>query len=680
MKLFTTVSRRTAPGPAPAGRRAPSPHSHRTVPRVAETLAGTRLQPSLPMGTPGDRFEREADSVAEAVMRMPESATASPSPPPAAGAPPPPKPPSSGARPSSLLAGSAGRPLAASARAFFEPRFGADFSGVRVHHDEAAGELARDLHARAFAVGPDLVFAPGQFAPETTRGRHLLAHELTHVLQQGRAPTLRRCPCRGSDETFPPLGEWNEPERRLEIRALTGGDRIQREDDESPPAAPSPAEPAQEAPAEPTEENPAPAAPSLTFAPPGATLARGQTLDATVAFHPTAGETLQVRGWKYTTAEHGEVTRPAADSGFQDGWSGVMAVSGTLEMTYTVTPDGGNAGEEQSLTQEITVNDRAGSDWESSVTAEAEEAFAGQPSPPTRFSHLGYHNARIRQPNPTTTNLDTGPNRQFRFVESIAAGTYTSTPQIHPDLTDPTSAFRTFHQDGSVLLHVVGSVRTRIPVGDYSNLAINGSLTFEVPDWEAFFKTHGVVRVRASRADGSRTVSLSDAQWGLDGNARNAAVEITDEGAVRQALGDDPATPYDGAISVAVSHNGSFEGSPLMPDAAILAGTQSHEYAHGTHSHRANFVKMVRAVDPRRVLEKTVSAPGHAVNFNNKLTTLKNAILAPDHEIVDETESRAAEAFVAMPGEEMAGVNTDPDTGDSLGAVWNIPSNRAMTN
>jgi hypothetical protein len=175
-------------------------------------------------------------------------------------------------------------------------------------------------------------------------------------------------------------------------------------------------------------------------------------------------------------------------------------------------------------------------------------------------------------------------------------------------------------------------------------------------------------------------VSLSDAQWGLDGNARNAAVEITDEGAVRQALGDDPATPYDGAISVAVSHNGSFEGSPLMPDAAILAGTQSHEYAHGTHSHRANFVKMVRAVDPRRVLEKTVSAPGHAVNFNNKLTTLKNAILAPDHEIVDETESRAAEAFVAMPGEEMAGVNTDPDTGDSLGAVWNIPSNRAMTN
>ncbi len=77
-----------------------------------------------------------------------------------------------------------GRPLPKSVRAFFEPRFGRDFSQVRVHTDVLAAESARALNALAYTVGTDLVFGEGQCAPETAKGQRLLAHELTHVVQQ----------------------------------------------------------------------------------------------------------------------------------------------------------------------------------------------------------------------------------------------------------------------------------------------------------------------------------------------------------------------------------------------------------------------------------------------------------------------------------------------------------------
>lgn len=79
---------------------------------------------------------------------------------------------------------SSGRPLDSATRAFFEPRFGYDFSGVRVHSDNHAAESARAVNALAFTVGQNVVFGSGQFAPSTNAGRQLLAHELTHVVQQ----------------------------------------------------------------------------------------------------------------------------------------------------------------------------------------------------------------------------------------------------------------------------------------------------------------------------------------------------------------------------------------------------------------------------------------------------------------------------------------------------------------
>lgn len=89
---------------------------------------------------------------------------------------------------------SPGQPLDIGTRSFMESRFGHDFSQVRVHTDAKAGESARAVDALAYTVGNDVVFGSHQYAPASTTGRELLAHELAHVMQQsdfvsGTTPT-----------------------------------------------------------------------------------------------------------------------------------------------------------------------------------------------------------------------------------------------------------------------------------------------------------------------------------------------------------------------------------------------------------------------------------------------------------------------------------------------------------
>jgi hypothetical protein len=90
---------------------------------------------------------------------------------------------------------SPGHPLDVASRAYFEPRFGHDFSKVRVHSDARAAESARSVNSLAYTVAQDIAFGEGQFTPHTTAGRRLLAHELAHTVQQGGdappAPSLR---------------------------------------------------------------------------------------------------------------------------------------------------------------------------------------------------------------------------------------------------------------------------------------------------------------------------------------------------------------------------------------------------------------------------------------------------------------------------------------------------------
>jgi hypothetical protein len=100
-----------------------------------------------------------------------------------------------------------GQSLSDSTRAYFEPRFGHDFSPVRIHSDQSAAESAESVKARAYTLGRNIVFGAGEFAPETSEGRRLLTHELVHVVQQGgAAPRGSALPAQGVGRSPKPSG------------------------------------------------------------------------------------------------------------------------------------------------------------------------------------------------------------------------------------------------------------------------------------------------------------------------------------------------------------------------------------------------------------------------------------------------------------------------------------------
>ncbi|MDP9076959.1 MAG: DUF4157 domain-containing protein [Bacteroidota bacterium] len=80
--------------------------------------------------------------------------------------------------------GSSGQPMPEGSRSFFEPRFGRDFSDVKLHTDSLAAKSAQSINALAYTTGSNIVFNSGQYAPESDSGKKLMAHELTHVVQQ----------------------------------------------------------------------------------------------------------------------------------------------------------------------------------------------------------------------------------------------------------------------------------------------------------------------------------------------------------------------------------------------------------------------------------------------------------------------------------------------------------------
>ena len=87
--------------------------------------------------------------------------------------------------------GSSGHALPESSRQFFEPRFGQDFSNVRVHTDAVAAKSAQSINALAYTTGNNIIFNEGMYSPVSESGRKLMAHELTHVVQQGQSTTNR---------------------------------------------------------------------------------------------------------------------------------------------------------------------------------------------------------------------------------------------------------------------------------------------------------------------------------------------------------------------------------------------------------------------------------------------------------------------------------------------------------
>jgi hypothetical protein len=110
----------------------------------------------------------------------------------------------------------AGRPLDAGVRGRMETAFGANFSAVRVHTGAEAHGLSRALSARAFTTGTDVFFADGEYAPESSAGRGLIAHELTHVVQQAGGIRTRL--------VVGPAGDEYEEEAEEIARTVAGGD------------------------------------------------------------------------------------------------------------------------------------------------------------------------------------------------------------------------------------------------------------------------------------------------------------------------------------------------------------------------------------------------------------------------------------------------------------------------
>lgn len=402
---------------------------------------------------------------------------------------------------------------------------------------------------------------------------------------------------------------------------------------------------------------------------------RGDAVTASVAFSPAAGEKLTVTDWRYTTGGGEIVTRPKTDAKFQSEWKGVMALSGNLELSYTVKPKGKPAVAGTAVTSAVTVNDRTGPAWKTTITDLAETPLAGVPSPPEKAEELGQHEVlQGIQPDAVEAPISSGPNAGFTFVSTMGDRDFKSEPHIHPDVANAASAFHVFHQAAG-LLYVVTSagVRTRVPSTEYTGLKVGGgNITFNVPDWTAFYKKYRIYTVTVS--GGGNTVPAQDGWWVLEPNTDAGAVKIINEAAVRAALQIGARTAY----SAAATPNSSLQALPLMPSANIPSATRSHEYTHTTHSHRANFHKIARALDPRRLLESTVSTPSGPVTFRDKIQGLLAEIRKPNHEIVDETASKAAGSFVAVSGQTMAAVNQDPASGAYLGALWDLTHDKSL--
>jgi hypothetical protein len=138
---------------------------------------GTPIQPKLTVGAADDQLEHEADRVAQDVVTMPAPLSSVPN--------------QISAQPqvpeeneTMKLSSDEGSPLPESSRAFMEPRFGLDFSGVRLHASSEAAGLNRSIGAQAFTHGQDIYLGESSGNLESSAGKELLAHELTHTIQQ----------------------------------------------------------------------------------------------------------------------------------------------------------------------------------------------------------------------------------------------------------------------------------------------------------------------------------------------------------------------------------------------------------------------------------------------------------------------------------------------------------------
>jgi hypothetical protein len=208
---------------------------------IHNILRSTGVQAKLTIGKPNDKYEQEADRVADQVMGMSDADVAQrievgvvqskiqreaeneeeeeemiqakevPGQLPTVS-------PTLESRINNLK--SAGQPLDTATRSYFEPRFGHDFSHVRVHRDSASIDIAKSINARAFTLGNHVVMGEGEYNPLPQSGQRLMAHELAHVVQQNNGLIQRQQHQQSTGESENPLAGWqSDPDSLLLIQS-----------------------------------------------------------------------------------------------------------------------------------------------------------------------------------------------------------------------------------------------------------------------------------------------------------------------------------------------------------------------------------------------------------------------------------------------------------------------------
>ena len=186
---------------------------HMPVAVRQSTAVSNIVQTKLTIGAPNDKYEQEADRVADQVMRMPanpqenvqrqadetdeelvnlsasgilsrkQTSTDSVTPSTSVGS------------QVNQLTGKTGSSMDKSTQSFMETRFGQSFDHVRIHNDQTANESSKAINAKAYTLNNHVAFAKGQYNPHSYEGKKLLAHELTHVIQQQTNTIRRACDC-----------------------------------------------------------------------------------------------------------------------------------------------------------------------------------------------------------------------------------------------------------------------------------------------------------------------------------------------------------------------------------------------------------------------------------------------------------------------------------------------------
>ncbi len=194
------------------GQAAPTPFFQPTIQRKCAACEGEEKVQRVPEKKEEEKVQRTADKKEEDKLQRKESATASTGP----------------AHAAANYIGSIngkGQPLSAGQQSFYGNRMRADFSQVKIHTGPEAAASAKDINAQAYAYGNHIVFNEGKYQPEASEGKHLLAHELTHVVQQGGAATqLQRQAVPAPAAPAAPAPAAPVPHFRDCVRSVTGRD------------------------------------------------------------------------------------------------------------------------------------------------------------------------------------------------------------------------------------------------------------------------------------------------------------------------------------------------------------------------------------------------------------------------------------------------------------------------